>query len=151
MDRQAVGDGEVVFAKADLGQRMRHIRDLIALSQPNDAREVVLDDAEVIAVIPDVSRQKQRVAPSDDALLAQVRRVPIDFERQLVGLEDLRGHRKPFPELREKGHVAMGIRAILGEPRIGELLRSASRRQLHDRPAACVIPVLPASRVHAHA
>ena len=68
---------------------MRHVAHLVAFAEPDDRREVVLDDAEVVAVVGDVGREQQRVAPPDDALLAQVGRAPIDFVHELVGLHDL--------------------------------------------------------------
>ena len=67
---------------------MRHVAHLVAVTEPDDRREVVLDDAEVVAMVVDVGGQQERVAPADDALLAAVRRAPIDFDHQLVGLDD---------------------------------------------------------------
>ena len=69
---------------------MRNVADLVAFAEADDVRKVVLDDAEVIAVIRDVRRQQQRVATTDDALLAQIGRAPVDFQRQLIGLDDAR-------------------------------------------------------------
>ena len=81
---------------------MRHIAHLVAIAQSDDVLEVVLDDAEVVAVIADVGRQQQRVAPADDPLLALVGRAPIDFERELVGLEDARRLGEPLTQLAEE-------------------------------------------------
>ena len=89
--------------------------------------KVVLDDAEVVAVVRDVRRQQQRVATADDALLAQVGRVPVDFQLQLVGLDDLGRRAKPFAKLREESHVPVRGGLVVGEPRVGELLGAALR------------------------
>ncbi len=70
---------------------------------------------------------KQRVAAADDPLLAQVGRVPVDFQRQLVGFDDLGRRAKPLTKLRKKSHVPMGGGPIVGEPRVGQLLGAALR------------------------
>jgi hypothetical protein len=121
---------------------MRDIAHLVALTQPDDALEVVLDDAEVVAVIVDVGRQEQRIPPAHDALLAQVGSVPVDFQPQLVRLHDLWRLGKPCAELREKSQIAVRCRLVIDESRVGELAGAPFRRTLHQRTRARIIPWL---------
>src|SRR3712207_4829594 len=106
----------------------------------SDVRKVVLDDAEVVAVVADVRRQQQRVAPADDALLAQVRRLPVHFERQLVGFEDPRRLRQSFPDLGEEGEVAARGRPVVTEAGVRELALSQLDRARHARTRPLVVP-----------
>ena len=76
---------------------MRHVAHLIAVAEPNDLREVVLDDPEMIAMVLDVRREQQCIASTDDQLLAVIRSAPVDFERNLVRLYDLGRIGKPSP------------------------------------------------------
>ena len=77
---------------------------------------------EVVAVIRDVGRQEQRVAPADDALLALIGSVPVDFQLELVRLDDLGRRAEAFAELREEGDVAVRDGLVVGEAGVGELL-----------------------------
>ena len=104
--------------------------------------KVVLDDPEVIAVVVDVGRQQQRVAPADDALLAEVGRAPIDFQRELVGLDDLRRLGKSFAELREEGQVAVRGRLVVDEAGVGQLRGAARGRALDEGTSSRVVPRL---------
>src|SRR4029078_689202 len=66
------------------------------------------------------------VRRTDDALLAQVGRAPVDFELELVRLDDLRRCAKAFAELCEEGDVPMGGGLVVREPGVGELLRAGA-------------------------
>jgi hypothetical protein len=66
---------------------VNHVSHLVALADPDPVTEVVGDDAEVIAMIVDVGRQPATVPPTEDDLLAQIRGAPIDFDVELVGLD----------------------------------------------------------------
>jgi hypothetical protein len=121
---------------------MRHVAHLVAVAQPDDRRKVVLDDAEVIAVVVDVGGQQQRVAPPHDPLLAEIRRQPVDLVHQLVGLHHLGRLGQAFADLREKGHVAVRGRAEVAEPGVGELPGTQARRALDQRAGAGVVPAL---------
>src|SRR5678816_1429941 len=101
---------------------MRDVAHFVAFADAYDVGEVVLDDAKMVAVIGNVRRQQQRVAPTDDSLLAQVGRAPVDFELELVRLDDLRRCAKAFAELCEEGDVPMGGGLVVREPGVGELL-----------------------------
>ena len=109
-------------------------------------RKVVLDDAEVVAVIRDVRRQQQRVAASDDALLALIGRVPVDFQLQLVGLDDLGRRGEPFAELREEGDVAVRVCPVVRRGRCRELLDATRDRAIDEVEATRVVPRLRARR-----
>jgi hypothetical protein len=52
---------------------------LVAFAQTDDAGKVILHDSQVIAMVVDVCRQQQRIAPAHNPLLAEVGRLPIHF------------------------------------------------------------------------
>src|SRR5262249_18524796 len=91
---------------------------------PDGAREIVLDDAEVVAVVADVRRQEERVSSPLDDLSAERGRAPIHIERELVGLHDLRWLGEALADLREEGEVSAGSRVVIAQAGIGELLRA---------------------------
>jgi hypothetical protein len=126
---------------------VRHVAHLVALTEPDDGRKVVLDDAEVVAVVRDVGRQEQRVAATEDALLAQVGREPIHFIHELVGLHDLGWFSEPFTDLGEEGDVAVRDGTVVLESGVGELLDAARGRTLHELAGPRVIPLLCAERL----
>src|SRR5688572_6619251 len=74
-----VADCVVVLQQAAGGKRMRHVADFVAVTESYDVGKIVLDYAEVVAMVIDVRREQRGIAPSGDELLAQVRRVPIHF------------------------------------------------------------------------
>ena len=127
-------------------ERMRHVAHLVALAEPDDAREIVLDDAEVVLVIRDVRGQRERVAPPDDALLAEVGRAPVHFQRELIGANDLGRIGKVLADLREEGEIAVRGRVIVAQRRVGQLLRAPLGRALHELARAVVVPCLRAHR-----
>ena len=51
VERQRVGDGEVVRREPGGRERMRDVAHLVAVAEPDDGGKVVLDDAEVVAVV----------------------------------------------------------------------------------------------------
>ena len=120
---------------------MRDVAHLIAVAEADDLGEVVLDDAEVIAVIGDVGRQEERIPSSDDALLAELGRPPVDFQRQLVRLDDLRRLGEALTELGEKGDVPVCEGAPVMQRRVGELLRAALGGTEHERHASRIVPL----------
>src|SRR4051812_39043310 len=102
---------------------MRHIAHFVAFTDADDVAEVVLDDAEVVAVVVDVRRQQQSIATAHDALLAQIGRAPVDFQAQLVRLYDLRWLRKPLSKLRQESNVTVRSRFVVDERGIRDLTR----------------------------
>ena len=99
-------------------------------------------------MVRDVRRQQQRVATADDALLAQVGRVPVDFVLQLVGLDDL-GRRAEALRQAARGRSRSRARWP-GSPR-DRCRRAAgrgARGAVDERRAARIVPRL---RVDAHA
>jgi hypothetical protein len=141
-ERQRVADGEVVVFEARRGEGVRDVAHLVAFTETDDRGKVVLDDAEVVAVVRDVGREEQRVPAADDALLAEVGRPPIDFVHELVGLHDLGRLGEPFADLSEEGDVAVRDGLVVPEPGVGELLRAARRRPLDELARARVVPLL---------
>src|SRR5688500_12331003 len=121
---------------------MRHVADLIAVAEPDDVREVVLDDAEMVAVIADIRRQQQGVTTPHDPLLAQVGSTPVDFQRQLVRLDDLRRLGKAFAELCQEGEVPSRGRLVVHQLGVSELLGAALGRTRHEPQCSRIVPRL---------
>ena len=119
---------------------MGHVTHLVPFAEANDGGEIVLHDPEMIAMVRDVSRQEQRISTSDDSLLAQVGRTPIDFERQLIRLHDARWLDESLADLREKGEIAVRLGVVIGETCVGELRCAESRGKLHERTRGRVVP-----------
>ena len=126
---------------------MGDVQHLVPVAQADDRRKIVLDDAEVVAVVGDVRRQEERVAAAQDTLLAQVGRAPIDFVHQLVGLHDFRWLCEALAHLGEEGDIAMRDGLVILESRVGELLRTPVRGALHEGSGARVVPALGARYV----
>src|SRR3954451_16653169 len=121
---------------------MRNVLYLVAFAETDDVPEIILNDAEVIAVIVDVRRQEKCVATPHDALLAQIGRTPVDFQTQLVRLHDFWRLGKAFPKLREERHVAVRRSLVIDERGVGDLTGSALCCPLHERGGARVVPYL---------
>jgi hypothetical protein len=62
LEAERIADRVVVHGEALRGQRVRHVAHFIAVAQPHDVREVVLNDPEMVAVVVDIGGQQQRVA-----------------------------------------------------------------------------------------
>ena len=93
-------------------------------------------------MVLDVARRQKRVAPADDALLAHVGRVPVHFELQLVGLHDLGWLGEALTHLGEEGDVAVRLRGVVHQRRVGELRGAQVGRALDERHGASVVPIL---------
>jgi hypothetical protein len=109
---------------------VRHVPHLVAIAEPDDVGKVVLDYSEVIAVITDVCRQEQCVAPAENELFASIGRLPKHFQRQLIGLDDLWRLGEPRTYLGEEGEISVRSSPIIDERRIRELRGAARGRSL---------------------
>ncbi|OLB15566.1 MAG: hypothetical protein AUH12_08220 [Gemmatimonadetes bacterium 13_2_20CM_69_8] len=98
---------------------MRHVARFVPLAQANGGAEIVLHDAEMVAVVADVGGKLGTVAPADDALLAARRGLPVHFQLQLVGLDEARGVGEPLPELAEEEQETMGLGLIVAQGAVG--------------------------------
>ena len=121
---------------------MGNILHLITFADPDDVSEIVLDDSQVIAMVVDVRRKQQGVTSTHDALLAQIGSAPVDFQTQLIRLDDFWRLGKPLSKLCEERHVAMRRRLVVDEGRVGELTRSALGSVLDERSGARIVPGL---------
>src|SRR3954468_20448889 len=121
---------------------MRNVAHLVALSDPDDVPEVVLDDAEVIAVVVDVGGKEQGVATTHNALLAQIGRAPVNFQTQLVRLHDLRWLGKSLSKLCQERYVAVRRSLVIDERGVGQLTGPALGGALDERGRARVVPDL---------
>ena len=136
------GDREVVRVQPLRGQRVRNVDDLVAIPEPDDRGEVVLDDAQMIAVVGDVGGKEQRVPPPHDMLLAEVGRAPVNFIHELISLHHLGRLGEPFADLRQKGDIAMRHGLVVLQARVGELLSASCGGALHERAGARIVPLL---------
>ena len=139
---QRIPNRVVVLLKSDRRERMRNILNFVALADPDDVSEVVLDDAEVVAMVVDIGGKEQRVATAHDPLLAQVGSAPIDFQPQLVRLHDLWRLGESFSKLCEEGHIPVCSRLVIDESSIGELIRPALGCALDECAGARIVPGL---------
>ena len=121
---------------------MRNVPHLVTLAQAHGRAEVVLDDAEVVAVVGDVGRQLCPVAPSDDALLAQSRRLPVHFQLQLVGFDEPRRLGQSFAELPEEKQKSVGLRLVVPEGGVAGGQAAAIDRAPHQRQPRVAVPRL---------
>ena len=137
-----VVNGEIVDPEAGCRERMRDVLDLVAFAYPDDVPEVVLDDAEVVAVVIDVGRQEQSVAAPHDALLAQIGSAPVDFQPQLVRLHDFWRLGESLSKLCEECHVAVRRRLVVGEGGVGDLTGSSLGGALDELARAGIVPRL---------
>jgi len=97
---------------------VRHVAHLVPLAEPHRGAEIVLDDAEVVAVVVDVGGELGAVAPADHALLAARRGPPVHFQLQLVGLDEARRVGESLPEGAEKEEEAVGLGLVVVERRV---------------------------------
>ena len=143
-DHRRVAQGEVVQIRPPGGERMRHIPHLIAFAQPDGGAEVVLHDAEVIAVVVDIGGELSAIAPADDALLAQLRRLPVHFQLQLIRFDEPRRLGEPFTELAQEEEKPVSFGLVVAQCGVDRGLRAA----LDGTPRQCQggIAVPPLSR-----
>src|ERR1700674_281182 len=126
---------------------MRNVLNFVPLADSDDVSEVVLDDAEVVAVVVDVGGEEQRVAATHDSLLAQVGSTPIDFQPQLIRLNDLWRLGESFSKLCEEGYVSVCSPFLVDESGIGELIGSALGSALDERTRPWIVPRLRSDRM----
>ena len=141
-DAQRVREREVVGLQPLSGQRVRDVLHLVAVSQTDDRRKVVLDDAQVVPVVLDVRGQQGCVAPADNALLAQVRGAPVHLERELVRLDHLGRLPESFTQLRQERQIAVRRGLVVHEAAVGKLLRPPVSRLSDERERARIVPLL---------
>src|SRR5262249_32431126 len=123
-------------------ERVRYIAHFVALTEPDDVREIVLNDPEMIAMVVEICREQERITATDDPLLAEVGRTPIDFQRELVGFYDLRRLGKSLAHLRKERQVAVRGCLVVHERRIRQLGGAASGCTLDEGTSSRVIPRL---------
>ena len=101
---------------------MKYRLHFVSVTHPDEVTEVVLDDGQVIDVIPDVRWKDLLVALPDDLLFGLVRRTPIDVQRNLVRL-----HQRALPSVRaieEEVDVASAAGLVRLERRVDDLRAS---------------------------
>src|ERR1041385_1800151 len=145
-DRGRVAEREVVERRPARRERMRYIAHLVALAQADGAAEIVLDDAEVVAVIVDVGGKLGAIAPADDPLLAEAGRLPVHFQLQLVGFDESRRLGEPFAKLPEEEEKPVSFGCVIAQRGIDGGVRPAIDRPLRQRDRGVAVPVLRAGR-----
>ena len=93
---------------------MRHVANLFLVTQSDPIAEVVGDYAQVITVIPDIGREIGLVSPADYTLLDPSGRSPVNFQLQLVRLDQTWRFRK-FTQLCEEKDEPMGASTIVSK------------------------------------
>jgi hypothetical protein len=116
---------------------VRHIAHFVSLTEPYAVGEVVLHDAEVIPVVLDVGREIRTIPPANDLLLAPVRRLPIDFEHELIGLDQPRRFPQAFGQLSEEEDESMRADTKITKGCIG-LTHRALRDSTSDDRLRCI-------------
>ena len=89
---------------------MRQVAHIVAVAQPDPIAEVVGDHAVAIVVEADIARQQHRVAPADDALLRDARRLPADQRRQLHQLHHPRRQHRGVAQVHQELQRARAAR-----------------------------------------
>ena len=142
-DGERIAQRVLVGGRPRAGERVDGVPHLVALADPDQVAEVVGDDAEVVAVILDVGREKRAVAPAEDDLLAAVGCLPIHFHVQLVGLHQPGRLGESLADLGQEEDEPVGPGSIAAQRRIGFdggslIHRPADQRQCFGRiPALC--------------
>ena len=126
---------------------MRDVPHLVPLAQPHRGAEVVLDDAQVVAVVADVGGELGPVAPADDALLAESRRLPVHFQLQLVGLDEARRLGQPLAELSEEKEEPVGLGLVIAQRGVRRGPAAPLDRAAGERERRRVVPGLRGERV----
>ena len=125
---------------------MRNISDFIALSEPDVVTEVVLYHAKVVTMILDVCRKIGAVAPPYDTLLAASRRTPVNFQLQLISLDQSWGLGESLPQLRQKKHEPMRTSPKIRQAAVGTNRRTPGYRTLNELYGLDPVPLLRAAR-----
>src|SRR5579885_2648928 len=141
-DDRGVAEGEVVGGEPAERQRVRHVAHLVPLAEADRRPEIVLDDAEVVAVVGDVGGELGLVAPADDALLAARGRLPVHFQLQLVGLDEARRLGEPFAEGAEKEEEPVGLGLVIAESGVGGGASAAQDGAAREREGGVGVPRL---------
>src|SRR4029077_13280438 len=141
-DDGGVAEREVVQAEPGGRERVRHVPHFVPLAQPDGGAEVVLDDAQVVAVVVDVGGELGLIAPADDALLAARRGPPVHFQLQLVRLDEPRRVGESFAEGAQKEQEAVGLGLVIVEGGVGGGAAAAQRGAARQRERRVGIPRL---------
>ena len=142
LDRGGVAEGDVVHHRTVGTERVGDVAHFVAFAQPDRAAEVVLDDAEVIAMVIDVGGQLGAIAPSDDALLAELRRLPVHFQLQLVRFHESRRLGEPFAELAEEEEKPVSLGFVVAQGGVDGGTRTPLDRATRQRQGGITVPVL---------
>src|SRR6266550_473108 len=111
-------------------------------SEPDGAAEIVLHDAEVIAVVIDVGGELGAIAPADDALLAELGRLPVHFQLQLIRFHEPRRFGEPFAELPEEEEKPMSLSLVIAQGSIDRGVRTPLNGAARQRQGGIAVPVL---------
>ena len=141
-DRGRVAQREVIEVGAAGRQWMGHVAHFVTLAEPDRAPKVVLDDAEVVAMVVDVGGQLGAIAPADDALLAQLRRLPVHFQLQLIRFHEPGRLGEPFAELSEEEEKPVSLGFVVSQCGVDRGARAAFDGAARQRLRRVAVPVL---------
>jgi hypothetical protein len=132
LDGERVSQCEVICSQTIWWERVNRVTHFIPFTDPNQVAEVVGDDAKMISVIADVGWQVGTIPPILDDLLAVVRRTPIHFHAELVGLNQTGWVAQTLSYLCQEEHKAVRTSPVAGETRVSLNLEPAVHRPLHE-------------------
>ena len=141
-DAQRVAEGVVVQDAGAAAERVGDVPHFVALTEPDGGAEVVLDDAQVVAVVIDVGGQLGAVAPAHDALLAGARGLPVHFQLELIRFDEARRLAQAFAELPEKEQEPVGLGFVVLQRTIRRGAAAARDGARHQRERRVGIPGL---------
>ena len=145
-DGGRVTQGEVVQLRPTRCEGMGDVAYLVTFAEADRAAEVVLHDAEVIAVVVDVGGQLGAITPADDALLAERGRLPVHFQLQLVRFYQPWRLGEPFAELPEEEEKPVSLGLVVAQRGIHCGVRAPVDRAPRERQGGIAVPVLGGSR-----
>src|SRR5207247_10990595 len=118
----------------------------VAITEQDRSREIVLDEAEVSAVVIDVGRNLGAIAPANDALLAERWRLPVHFQLQLVRFDQPWWLGEPLAELPEEEEKSVSLGLVVAQRGIHRSVRAPVDRAPRQRQGGIAVPVLGGSR-----
>ena len=132
---------------------MGQVAHIVSVAQPDAVAQVVGDDAVPVVVEADIARQQHRVAPADDALLGDPRRLPPDQRSQLHQLHHARWQDGGMAQVHEELQRPRGIAGPRPKRRVD--MRAPGHGAIHHGVGRRAVPGLgcdwPAPQAQHHA
>jgi hypothetical protein len=98
---------------------MYRISNFVPFADPYQIPEVVGDDTQVIAMVIDIRGKEGAVPPAEDHLFAPAGRLPIDFDVELIGLDQPWRLGQSLAHLSQEEHKTVGSCAVALQRGVG--------------------------------